>query len=101
MKNIALLSVGLAATCVGLLAAAPTYALNSVSFVSPAGTGSSCTRAAPCSLIGQAHDQALPGGEVHCLNSGPFDTTLDITKSITINCAGTAISAISVNGAGI
>jgi hypothetical protein len=99
MKTTALLSAGLAATLVGLLPAAQAQAK---SFVSSTGSGTTCTRAVPCNNFADAHDATEPGGEINCLDSGPF-IGATISKSITIDCAGLAATALGfvVNGAGI
>src|ERR1043166_2518850 len=103
MRKIALLSGSLAATLDAVLAAAPAQALNSISFVASAGSGTACTRAAPCAGFRLAHDATAAGGEIDCLDSGPFFGTAFISKSITIDCAGVAATAdhFEVNGAGI
>jgi parallel beta helix pectate lyase-like protein len=93
MKAFALLSAGLAAMTVSLLSAKPAYAIPQT-FVSGAGGGATCTRAAPCATFQAAHDATDPGGQISCLDSGNFGTgTTTITKSITIDCAGTAAMA--------
>jgi hypothetical protein len=76
-------------------------------FVSSTGAGVACTRAAPCATFQVAHDAADPGGEVNCIDAGDFGT-LTITKSITIDCAGTlgairtsAGAAVTINTAGV
>jgi hypothetical protein len=72
------------------LHAAPAAAIPRT-FVSGAGSGVACTRAAPCADFQTAHDATDAGGEVTCLDGGNFATTLvTITKSITIDCAGAA-----------
>jgi hypothetical protein len=72
-----------------LLGAAPAQAQNNVSFVSSTGGGITCTRVAPCHDFGPAVDATVDGGEINCLDSGPFQFGIAaITKSITIDCAG-------------
>src|SRR5262249_38802870 len=58
------------------------------SFVSGAGAGTTCTRAAPCATFQAAHNATDPGGEVNCIDPGDFGA-VTITKSITIDCTGT------------
>src|SRR4051812_46768015 len=58
-------------------------------FVSGTGAGATCTRAAPCATFQLAHDATDPGGEINCVDAGEFGR-VNITKSITIDCTGTA-----------
>jgi hypothetical protein len=88
MTKITLLSTSLAAMLVALLPATPAQALELVTFVSSTGSGAACTRASPCGNFQNAHNATLPGGEINCLDSGPFSGAF-ITNSITIDCAGT------------
>src|SRR5438045_223952 len=78
-------------------------------FVSGTGADAgTCTRAAPCLTFSFAHGQTNAGGEVNCVDAGNFGS-VTITKSITIDCAGTlgginqagAADAITVNTAGV
>jgi hypothetical protein len=81
------------------IAATPAHAAPRT-FVS--GTGSdagSCTRAAPCLTFNFAHNQTDPGGEINCVDAGDFGN-LTISKSITIDCAGTVGGINPVAGAG-
>jgi len=98
MRTTALLSGGLAAMLVAWLPDAA-QALDNVTFVSSTGSGTQCTRAAPCATFQVAHDQTFPGGEIKCLDSGPYFGA-SISKSITIDCDGTT-NAFIVNAAGI
>jgi hypothetical protein len=65
---------------------------NSQSWVSPFGNdAAACTAAAACATLGVAIAATAAGGTVNCGSSGnfyPFQNTLTITKSITINCKG-------------
>jgi hypothetical protein len=68
-------------------------------WVSATGGGAACTRAAPCATFQAAHDATDPNGEINCVDSGAFGG-LTISKSITIDCAGSeaaADGAITVN----
>ena len=99
MKAFALLSAGLAAMTVSLLSAKPAHAIPQT-FVSGAGGGAACTRVAPCATFQAAHDVTDAGGVITCLDSGNFgSSTTTISKSITIDCAGTAATAFPVAGA--
>ena len=84
-------------------------ALNARSWVSSTGTGSTCTRALPCAAFATAHDATIAGGTIHCVDGNDYTvggTSFLITKSLTIDCAGTQAihggqNNIDVNGAGI
>lgn len=79
-----------AALLASALAAAPARAA-ARSFVSSAGSGTACTRVAPCADFQTAHDATTSGGTVYCLDPGDYGGVfgLTITKSITIDCTGT------------
>src|SRR4051794_9291776 len=64
-------------------------------FVSGTGGGAACTRAAPCATFQAAHDATDPNGEINCVDSGAFGG-LTISKSITIDCAGSVAAADGV-----
>src|SRR5687767_8042447 len=99
MKASALLSASLAAMTVSLLSVNPAQAIPQT-FVSGAGGGAACTRAAPCATFQAAHDATDSGGVITCLDSGSFGpTTTTISKSITIDCAGTVATAFPSGGA--
>ena len=101
MTKFARPSAGLAAKLVALLSATPAQAQNNKTFVSSTGSaGGPCTRAAPCISFSFAHDATVPEGEINCLDSGPFGGAT-ITKSITIDCAGTTTNQFIINAAGI
>jgi hypothetical protein len=98
MKKLVLLS----ACAFALLAGAPAGAIPR-SWVSSTGGGAACTRAAPCATFQAAHDATDSNGEINCVDSGAFGG-LTISRSITIDCAGTASaadSAITVNTSGL
>src|SRR3954462_4955473 len=66
-----------------------------------------CSRTAPCKTFAGAISKTAAGGEINCLDPGGFGT-ISITKSITIDCAGTLGSILAsgpngvlVNGASI
>ena len=98
MKTLRLLSAGLVAAGLAL-PIDPAHAIPRT-FVS--GTGSDanpCTAASPCLTFQAAHIATDAGGEITCLDAGDFGG-VTITKSITIDCAGTlggASSGITVN----
>ena len=75
MRKIALLSASLAAMLVALLPAAPAQALNFryldyKTFVSSTGSGTACTRVAPCSDLQAAHDATHDQGEINVTQGG-------------------------------
>jgi hypothetical protein len=76
-------------------------------FVASNGVGAACTRAAPCATFQEAHDATDSAGEINCIDAGNF-APLTITKSITVDCAGTlgairaaAGAAVTINTAGV
>src|SRR4051794_19481696 len=92
-----------------LLQSAPAQALDLKTFVASFGNpGAACTRADPCLDFDRAVSQTADGGEVNCLDSGPVGGGT-IGKSVTIDCGGTAATALpivpgtvfAVNGNGI
>ena len=88
MRKTLLLSASLAAMLVAL--PTPADAQNNKSFVSSTGNDSNaCTRAAPCLGFQAAHDRTNSGGEINCLDSGPFFGPVSLTKPIAIDCEDT------------
>src|SRR5947209_5865827 len=73
----------------GLLAAwvQPAHAIPRT-FVSGTGSGTACTRAAPCASFATAQTATDVAGEINCLDAGVFPAAT-ITKSLTIDCSGT------------
>jgi hypothetical protein len=61
-----------------------------------------CSRTAPCKTFAGAISKTANAGEINCLDPGGFGT-VTITKSITIDCAGTlgSILAAGTNGVNI
>jgi hypothetical protein len=57
-------------------------------FVASGGAGVACTRAAPCATFQLAHNATDANGEINCIDAGDFGS-VTISKSITIDCAGT------------
>jgi hypothetical protein len=90
MRPITLVFTSLAAGLVALLPATPAQAQFLKTFVSSTGNDANdCSFTAPCLTFARAHDQTAPGGQIACLNDGDFIGGT-ITKSITIDCAGTS-----------
>ena len=106
-KTIALLFAGAASLMVLGLSANPAHAA-ARTFVSGTGTDvGTCARAAPCLTFAYAHGQTDSGGEINCVDTGNFGP-VTITRSITIDCAGSlggispgAADAITINTAGV
>jgi hypothetical protein len=84
------MSLALTLTTLFALPATPAQALNNRSWVSSTGSGTNCTRAAPCADFQTALGQTNAHGEINCVDQGDFGggTFLLITKSITIDCEG-------------
>ena len=64
------------------------------------GTGSdanACSRFSPCQTIGVALEKVQAGGEINCIDAGGFGG-FTITKSVTIDCSGTAASILATSG---
>lgn len=81
---------------------APAHAIPTT-FVSGTGSGTACTRTAPCASFLAAHDATDAGGQIICLDAGVFPFAATITKSITIDCSGTVgavASAFRINAPG-
>src|SRR5436305_2021408 len=86
-----------------VLAAAPPHAQGA----RPSGFGGGgdvnpCSRTAPCKTFAGAISKTAAGGEIDCLDPGGFGA-VTITKSITIDCAGTfgSILAAGTNGVNV
>jgi hypothetical protein len=91
MKQIALLSASLGVMFVYMSPAMPAHAQF---WVASNGSGTACTRAAPCNSFQAAHDAAPAEAMVKCLDSfdavsGGGNGNLVINRSITIDCTGT------------
>src|SRR5262245_55475231 len=90
------------------LSATPSEALPNT-FVASNGTGSTCSRVAPCADFQTAHNATNDGGDITCVDAGNYAPAggfdLFITKSITIDCGGTAgmyvFSSMNITGSGI
>src|SRR4051794_4759716 len=66
-----------------------------------------CSRTAPCKTFAGAISKTAANGEINCIDPGGFGA-VTITKSITIDCAGTlgsilaaGTNGINVNAAGV
>src|SRR5689334_9519740 len=96
MRSIPQFAAILACISAAALVGTSAYALPRT-FVSNAGSGTACSRAAPCGDFQTAHDATNPGGEIDCLNSGNYVgfNAVHINRSITIDCGGTASTAFA------
>src|SRR3954447_22001365 len=102
MKPLTLTCAALAASLALLLPAAPAQAVNGTSFLSSTGSGTACTFAAPCLSPQAAHDATVNGGQISCFDTGNFSSVI-ISKTITIDCAGTTSTTggLTINPPGI
>jgi hypothetical protein len=99
MRNSLALTVGLVAAIYSILPGMSAQAQNYRSYVATYGSGTACTRTAPCLSFQGAHTVTNEGGEISCLDSGDFGGGT-ITKSLTIDCSNTiatAYYAIDIN----
>ena len=82
-------------TCLCLLVATPASAQATRTWVSGVGDDvNPCSRTAPCKTFAGAISKTATGGEINCLDPAGYGT-LTITKSITIDCAGTLGSVLA------
>jgi hypothetical protein len=99
MISIRLAASAAATAIIALLLTPPAVAAQI--FFSGNGSGSACTAAAPCTLA-QAVGTAVDGQELACADSSDNAVigNIGITKSIVIDCAGTAatLGALSIEG---
>src|SRR3954471_11784100 len=58
-----------------------------------------CSRTAPCKTFAGAISKTAAKGEINCLDPGGFGT-LNITKSITVNCENTLGGVLSAGVTG-
>ena len=89
------------ATVLALTPFAAAYAQATRTWVS--GTGSDanpCSRTAPCQTFSGALGKTAANGEINCLDPGGFGT-VNITKSITIDCTGTFGSILNSGTTGV
>src|ERR1700680_1484718 len=96
------LSLSLASATVVLafvLTVGPVYAQIDHTWVSSTGSGSTCTRAAPCGNFPAAYAATNTGGVISVLDSGDFGS-LPIRKSLTVRAEGVDGGAVGVGGGG-
>ncbi|MFT4095688.1 MAG: hypothetical protein QM651_01105 [Rhodoblastus sp.] len=89
------------AVCLVSIALAAPARAASTAFLSSAGSGSSCTPAAPCVNMDTAISAAGAGGEVVCLDKFKYGSASAITASVTISCGDglwdTSLPLVNVN----
>ena len=99
MKLFRIAGAALAALVFGL--SAPAAAQATRTWVSGVGDDANpCSRTAPCKTFAGAISKTAVGGEINCLDPGGFGG-VTITRSITIDCAGTLGSVLASNTNGI
>jgi hypothetical protein len=99
MRRIALLIAAIAASTVFQLYSAPAYAVAIPrTYVSHNGLDSNpCTQLSPCQTFGGALANTTAGGEIDCLDSGDFESQVQITMSVTIDCHGMVAATFNSN----
>lgn len=101
MKKLALSVAALTAALLPLLFTSPAHAQATRTFVSGVGNDADpCSRTAPCRTFAGAIVKTFINGEINCLDPGGYGT-VNITKSITIDCTGTLGSDLSSGTTGI
>ncbi len=90
MRRFSLIHFALAAIAAMAVFGSPdAHAQNPQSWVASNGTGTACSRSAPCLSFIAAYNATLAGGEINCVDNGNFGSLINITHSITVNCIGT------------
>jgi len=84
-----------------MLSAVPASAQATRTFISGVGNDADpCSRTAPCRTFAGAIVKTFINGEINCLDPGGYGT-VNITKSITIDCTGTLGSDLSSGTTGV
>jgi hypothetical protein len=99
MTKTAQLVAGLAVVLASLLSSNSAFAQNAHSWVSSTGTGTACTRAAPCGAFSTAQTVTDAGGVISVLDPGDY-IGFTITKTLTIRAAGVDGGATTINAPG-
>jgi hypothetical protein len=90
-----------AAAVAFIISAAPASAQATRTFVSGTGNDADpCSRTAPCKTFAGAISKTFINGEINCLDPGGYGT-VNITKSITIDCTGTYGSILASGTTGV
>jgi hypothetical protein len=93
---------GLIVALASCVIAGPALALNDHSWVSSTGTGTACTRAAPCASMATAHDVTNASGVISILDPGGSDVYgFTIKKSLTIRAEGIDGGATAIATGGV
>ena len=101
MRRNTLLTLILGSAVSVMLSAAPASAQATRTFISGVGNDADpCSRTAPCRTFAGAIVKTFINGEINCLDPGGYGT-VNITKSITIDCTGTLGSDLSSGTTGI
>jgi hypothetical protein len=101
MKKLALSMAALAAALLALLFTSPAHAQATRTFVSGVGNDADpCSRTAPCRTFAGAIVKTFINGEINCLDPGGYGT-VNITKSVTIDCSHTLGSDLASGTTGI
>jgi hypothetical protein len=82
------LFAGLAVALAAWLTAGSAYAQIAHSWVSSGGSGTACTRAAPCGSLNAALSATAAGGVISVFDPFDFNVITTITKSVTIRAEG-------------
>jgi hypothetical protein len=86
---------------------AQAFGSNVITYISANGNNAAgcSTPATACATLGGALSYTVPEGEIDCVDAGNYsNTTVIITQSVTIDCAGgvgSTAGAFSINGSGI
>jgi hypothetical protein len=100
MRRIAILGL-VVGSLVPLLVSNGALAQATRTFISGVGNDADpCSRTAPCRTFAGAISKTFINGEINCLDPGGFGT-VNITKSITLDCTGTFGSVLASGTTGI
>ena len=101
MRRNKLLTLALGSAVAMMLSAVPASAQATRTFVSGVGNDADpCSRTAPCRTFAGAIVKTFINGEINCLDPGGYGT-VNITKSITIDCLTTLGSTLSSGTTGV
>src|SRR5688572_29235365 len=100
-KRMSVLLALASATTALFVYAAPAQAQATRTWVSGVGDDvNPCSRTAPCKTFAGAISKTATNGEINCLDPGGFGT-INITKSITIDCEDTQGSILAAGTTGV
>src|SRR5262245_66146063 len=102
MRPLALSAVVVASISAVAFRTAPAHAQATRTWVASLPSGGDdinpCSRTAPCKTFAAALTRTIAGGLINCVDADGFGT-ITITKSITIDCAGTGGGILATLGA--